>query len=287
MRLFLVLLFLFVSSAIAYDNFDKVIYGKDGRLDTYAVTNPMLLQLASATSALIPNGNLTQKGDYFIIEGEQSMASMNLCPSERFAYQTASAICSGFLVAPDLMVTAGHCIKNASDCSANKFVFGYVAINDTTSIDKVPAKDVYACKKVIAQELNNNTKADYSLVQLDRKVTDRKPITYRKTGKIDNKATLVLIGHPSGLPQKISVNAMVRNNNFKSYFVSNTDSYGGNSGSPVFDAKTGQLEGILVRGEQDYAINYSEGCYVSKICTDTGCRGEDITRITLIQQLMK
>ena len=44
---------------------------------------------------------------------------------------------------------------------------------------------------------------------------------------------LVVIGHPSGLPTKIADGAWVRNNESEYYFVTNLDTFGGNSGSAV------------------------------------------------------
>jgi hypothetical protein len=52
----------------------------------------------------------------------------------------------------------------------------------------------------------------------------------------------------------------------------------------VLDATTGVVEGILVRGEAD-SVTTSAGCQVSKVCADTGCRGEDITRITNVPRI--
>ena len=56
------------------------------------------------------------------------------------------------------------------------------------------------------------------------------------------------------------------------------DTYGGNSGSPVFNAATHEVEGILVRGETDFTSNGT--CNVSLVCPTSGCRGEDVTRAT-------
>ena len=63
------------------------------------------------------------------------------------------------------------------------------------------------------------------------------------------------------------------------FFVANLDTYGGNSGSPVFNAASYKVEGILVRGENDFVTNGT--CYVSLVCPTTGCRGEDVTRATV------
>jgi V8-like Glu-specific endopeptidase len=127
------------------------------------------------------------------------------------------------------------------------------------------------------------TKDDYAVIQLDRKVTDRRPLSFRKSGKVSIGESVVVIGHPSGLPTKIADGAKVRSHSGK-YFVANLDTYGGNSGSAVFNHNTGEVEGILVRGENDY-IQSSRGCMVSNKCPVDGCRGEDVTYITNIKAL--
>ena len=70
--------------------------------------------------------------------------------------------------------------------------------------------------------------------------------------------------------------ANVRDNSPDSFFVANLDTYGGNSGSPVFNQDDDVVEGILVRGETDFVFNGT--CVVSNVCPTTGCRGEDVTR---------
>ena len=47
---------------------------------------------------------------------------------------------------------------------------------------------------------------------------------------------------------------------------------------PAINETTGEVEGILVRGETDFV--YKNSCRVSNVCADDGCRGEDVTRIT-------
>ena len=69
---------------------------------------------------------------------------------------------------------------------------------------------------------------------------------------------------------------MVRDNSPGSFFVANLDTYGGNSGSPVFEEDSDIVEGILVRGDTDFVSNGT--CIVSNVCPTTGCGGEDVTR---------
>src|SRR5262249_37357901 len=98
----------------------------------------------------------------------------------------------------------------------------------------------------------------------------------RRTGRIGDTQAVHVIGHPSGLPAKFAGGAAVRNNQPNAFFVANLDTYGGNSGSPVFNSDTHVVEGILVRGDADFV--QQGACSVSLICPTTGCRGEDCTR---------
>ncbi len=88
----------------------------------------------------------------------------------------------------------------------------------------------------------------------------------------------MVIGHPAGLPTKIAGGAQGRDRTNEGFFTANLDTYGGNSGSAVFNSLTGLVEGILVRGEQDYM--QKGDCRVSNLCPVDGCRGEDVTKIS-------
>ncbi len=110
-------------------------------------------------------------------------------------------------------------------------------------------------------------------------------LKYRTEGSPKKGDNIVVIGHPSGLPTKIAGGANIRSVN-SVYFQANLDTYGGNSGSAVFNADTGLLEGILVRGERDYVYDSAQGCKVSNVISNTGGSGEDVTRITNIKELM-
>jgi len=262
----------------------KVVYGDDNRVDVYASSNQLFIELAESTAAMVKSSNLRTTGDEVKING-RSLEARGMCASERFSHQTTAANCSGFLVGPDLLVTAGHCIESMSDCRGSDWVFDYKVENDTQKSVTVHKNSVYKCKKIISQSLSRRTKDDYALIQLDRKVTDREPLQYRKTGKVRKGDAIVVIGHPTGLPTKIADGANVRKVN-KVFFQANLDTYGGNSGSAVFNATTGMVEGILVRGETDYNYNSSKGCYETNYISNNGGRGEDVTLITNIKELL-
>lgn len=110
------------------------------------------------------------------------------------------------------------------------------------------------------------------------------PLKFRESGTAGDGEQLVVIGHPSGLPTKIAGGAKIRSGE-AAYFTANLDTFGGNSGSAVFNATTGIVEGILVRGELDYVSDIVDGkvCKRANKCSDDGCDGEDVTRITSVE----
>lgn len=266
---------------------DKVVYGPDDRLDLFEVSNQLHLELAKSTAAMIEQDKLSLEDGQYNISGI-SLKSRGICESERFADQLTTANCSGFLVTKDLLVTAGHCVRSARDCQANAWVFDYKQDGPDQVENKVPKESVYKCVEIVQQVLETyDSGNDFALIRLDREVKDREPLKVRTEGKVEVKAPLVVIGHPTGLPTKVADNAWVRSNDELYFFVANLDTFGGNSGSAVFDSVSGLVEGILVRGETDYEYDFSRGCRKPKQCDDEGCRGEDVTRITNVTKLME
>ena len=278
------LLISLVSATFASEKGFDVIYGVDNRKDVFESKNSILVELSKSTAAMIQpmymstlsNGNVQISGG--------SLQSRGICAKERFSNQVSVANCSGFLVAPNILVTAGHCIKTDSDCSAFNWVFDYKVENAQQGAIQVSPSSVYSCKKIISRKLDQTNKDDFAVIELDRKVLDRSPLAFRRKGKISKGSSVAVIGHPTGLPTKIADSAKVRSHADK-YFVANLDTYGGNSGSAVFNTKTSEVEGVLVRGEKDYIYDSTLGCQVSKICKTNGCRGEEVTYITNIQAL--
>jgi V8-like Glu-specific endopeptidase len=281
----LLLASLFITShLIAASNGAKVIYGEDNRVDVFESQNSAYVELSRSTAGMINSSNIRTAGEETVISGS-TLRSRGICAAERFSNQISAANCSGFLVSENVLVTAGHCIRTERDCNTYKWVFDYKVDSADQADVTVASESVYSCKRIITRSLDNYSKDDYAVIELDRKVSDRRPLSFRKFGQVSRGAPLVVIGHPTGLPTKIADGAKVRSLANK-YFVANLDTYGGNSGSAVFNARTHEVEGILVRGENDYVYDVSRGCQASNKCTDGGCRGEDVTYITNIPHLL-
>lgn len=264
----------------------SVVYGEDARKDILFVESSAIRSLSESTAAMIPTRYLIPT-DYGMttIYLSKFGSSKGLCTDEPFYSQPSAAVCSAFLVADDLMVTAGHCISN-EECAAdlNSFVFGFKMLGPTHPAEEVLNEDVFHCKEVVSRELSEAQ--DYALVRLDRPVRRFAPLKLQKK-PLEVNDEIYVVGHPSGLPLKYADGAKVREV-FPAFYRTNLDTFGGNSGSAVFNAKTNEVVGILVRGEKDYEYNEQRACVVSKHCGPDECRGEDVTNISYItKQLPK
>ncbi|MDO9181036.1 MAG: serine protease [Bacteriovorax sp.] len=260
----------------------KVIYGNDDRLDVFESSDSLMRELSRSTAAMISNNNLSLEGETYTLQS-RTLADEGICKSERFSNQMAAASCSGFLISPDTMVTAGHCINSISDCQSSSWVFDFANITGEKMAYSFTKNQVFHCTKIISREKNASNMNDFAVVKLDRPVPGRVPLKYRTTGKVADGTVFTVIGHPTGLPLKITSAADMRDNSKAIYFTTNADTYGGNSGSAVVDSRTGLVEGILVRGDQDYTRPEGEDCQVSVHRDQNGGRGEDATRITNIK----
>lgn len=256
-----------------------VIYGEDDRLDLYQVTSSMHLDLAESTVALVRGTDVRDLGTGVSeLSGRTFGEAMRLCQSEPFFQQKTAAFCSGFLVGEDTLVTAGHCVESLAECKSTKFVFGFAMKNPGAVATEVMSENVYGCENLVHTEQANGG-ADFAVIKLDRRVMNKRPLEIRREGVPEVGQEIVVIGHPSGLPTKVAAGAKVRSI-LPSYFVANLDTYGGNSGSAVFNNNSGTVEGILVRGERDFI--QQNGCTISYRCPEAGCRGEDVTRISTV-----
>ncbi len=254
-----------------------VIYGEDNRKDLFEVQNPKMISFAQSTVALIENQKIRHIDESTIeLKSRKFGEAYSLCEGEPFREQPTVAFCSGFFIGKDLIITAGHCIRNLQSCKNTKFVFDFALNSSSDSPESVKADQVYNCSQLIHSEVNASG-ADFAIVQLDREVLNRTSLSLRTSGQIGINENITVIGHPSGLPTKVADGATVRSR-ANQHFVTNLDTYGGNSGSAVINDNTGDVEGILVRGATDFV--YRNGCRASNVCAENGCRGEDVSNIS-------
>ena len=272
----------------------KIIYGNDDRYEVSDYPDAKFRELAKSTAGMVRTSSLRSERNSLLSDGPSTESefftfntyktlesSQGVCEGERFAKQPTLPRCSGFLVAPDTLVTAGHCVTNSYDCLNYSWVFDYVE-----GTEKIKKSNVYTCKSIVGrkQTLGIFATKDYAVIKLDRKVTDREPLEYRKKGSAKKNTELVVIGHPSGLPTKIADGAVITKKRWN-FFYANLDTYGGNSGSAVFNKNTGLVEGILIQGAQDY-VRGAGHCYESnRVSNNPEIAKEKVFKISKVKEL--
>lgn len=144
----------------------------------------------------------------------------------------------------------------------------------------MPDSHVYFAAGIVNQQLAGGF--DHSLVRLDRDVQGFQPVPIRRSGEPSLADPLVMVGHPVVLPKKIDDGGEVKDPRVgQPWFYANVDAYGGNSGSMVVNLVTGEVEGILVRGNTDFTS--ASGCVRSNVCADSGCPDwEEISKISAL-----
>lgn len=272
----------------------KSIYGEDDRLEYFeapADRRALADSVVSMWSSRWVRPELG-KANLFVVALK---SAADLCPGERFAEQPAGAFCSGTLVGPDLVMTAGHCITDEAKCADTKFIFGFGLKKAGDYPSSVPESEVYGCKRIVKRALTTSTVGllyhnfvnggpgpDYALIQLDRKAQNHKPLGVNRGGAAVG-TPLFVIGHPVGLPVKVAGNAHVRDTAAKYFFLADLDTFGGNSGSAVFSARDNRIVGILVRGGRDF-IPSPAGCNIHYVLPQGGGKGESVTKIEALEK---
>lgn len=227
---------------------EKTVYGRDSRHDFYEVDSPAQRAVLPAAVSIFRDTALRRDGDNFALGGRPfGHEAKMICPGQRFFRQRAAANCSGTLIAPDLVLTAGHCMgpknKPADRCPTARFVFGF-SVDSADSLPVTVRKaDVYSCAEVKIYAYGS--RGDFAVVKLDRPVAGRAPARFVLTAPPAAGTEIFTVGGPYGLPLKVSDDAEVRFlSEKKDFFGTNLDTSAGNSGGGIFRASDGALVGV-------------------------------------------
>jgi hypothetical protein len=236
------------------------------------------MELGRSTAVAVLKPNWKIEGSSVVLDTDTLAGQV--CREERFSSDPSlSYACSGFLVAPNLLVTAGHCqvnfgeTKNQSGgyCEVYDWLFGY-QMEENGKPAVLSPDNLYHCKRIVYAVFDEKEPfRDYALVELDRPVAGRRPLGIsRRAPRVGDEVSM--IGYPLGTPMKLSRNARVTRNDLSTQeFVTNLDAFEGNSGSAVFDAE-GKVAGILVNGNPTEAFAEKEEgqCSVYNRCDENG-----------------
>ncbi|HEY8271372.1 MAG TPA: serine protease [Pseudobdellovibrionaceae bacterium] len=270
----LMILTVSATKALAMDFVPYTIYGEDNRNNIY--TAPSTIQaLGRSVPGQFSKDVLMNKGGGYSVES--TTLGKRHCSSVRFGEEFLGPRCTGFLIAPNVVATAGHCVKDANDCANYYWAFDFkLKSAGDTSYTRVPAENVYTCKRILAQKFEFLDGIDFAIIQLDREVKGRDALPLDFTSDTPVGTALFVLGYPSSTPLKYTDSGVISKNLEKIYY-SNLDIFGGNSGSPVFDVSTGKITGIISEGNGDWVWNDGNTCKIAKVCSEGGTCGHSIT----------
>lgn len=194
---------------------------------------------------------------------------------------------TAFLVNPKFgksqyVLTAGHCVtykkddsiffKSEAELSKIRIVFGFHTTKPNMSredytfkkddVFKIAKVKAFACnpKNALDPSTGENYLNDWALIKLDRE-TERPPLDIDFSGKIENNAKIFILGHPHGVSLKYVEGEVKKEGSHPDcqpdrahYFEADFEAFYGHSGSPVFNAVTQKVIGLIAFGTNKHKL---------------------------------
>lgn len=257
-----------------------VVWGVDDRRDVPQDLESMDMLLryqAQATVSLVRKNKVDHyTRDAVVFRPLALNSSGKYCPEVKFGKQQDISHCSGILITPTRLLTAGHCVKSQEDCESQLFVFNR---RDPGS-RKALKSDVYKCKKVLARryEQGNLYMPDIAVVELDRVVGGGVIPNDVVDAKFEVGEEIRLLGYSMGVSLK-KHEAKILSQDTDLYYRTDLDAFEGDSGAPVFSVKTGSLKGLLIGGAPDFVEDLDRNCLKVNVCNERTCLGEKVLHI--------
>lgn len=180
---------------------------------------------------------------------------------------TSDSLGSGFMIAPDLVMTNHHVIGSAAQATQCRFTFGYEL--DAQGAER-PAQSAHVLQGGV---FYTNADLDTTVVQIQSPGFTFEPLTIFPTS-VRKEARVSIIQHPGGSYKKISMQ-----NNFVQYADARVVQYTtstepGSSGSPVFN---GDFHVV--------ALHHAGGMIPEPSSTQRYLRNEGISMMSIMDDL--
>lgn len=237
--------------------------------DLFEVLDNVTQQDARSVVAFLCANRLSPKADgtYEVstipLQPPPTNPPQNVCVDQPFRTQAVAAFCSGVLVTTNRVATSANCLAQAKKIcggdfagsgSAVRAVFGF-AMKDASSPPRfLPSADVFVPQRIVKQ--TTGLAANWALVELNRS-TDKRAVPLRLEKSAGG--TLRVIGHPQGLPAKVSQPQLTDNSASLTFTVSSS-TVGQWPGTPVFNGDSPAIVGLVVDDPVSWSCSPSNAC---------------------------
>lgn len=257
----------------------RAVPNADDRQEVYDAPGDPQEQFRSV-GAIIPVGHhhMQEKEGKWVLVASRLDTTYPVHYREPFRHQPTVAVGAAFLVHPQVVLTAHHVVPSPQIARRVRLVFGYQAKPDGSVPSAFPPEDVYEMTPIWS-----NPRHDVALFMLDRAVRDtndleRKPLKARLDREVGDDEELYVLGFPLGLPGKYAGNGTVIKKT-SAFFTAELDVQRGNSGSPVFSAKTQEVVGVLSTAPLGLTP-VTKGVFASDFTRNEGDVAVGISKIT-------
>jgi hypothetical protein len=190
--------------------------------------------------------------DYIRLNQPEIFAASRPVAKIAFVSSKGPAVCTGFMVSADRMLTNHHCISKDEVCASADLIFGFDSSRD------IVGKEMQRCIRVV----DKDELLDASLIQVAGSPGDRWGFLDLGVGEATLNEPAVVVQHPAGFHKFVSrkdcvVSTMPANGlATSSDFGHSCDTMEGSSGSPVLRRADLKVIGLhhwgFIEGDQKW-----------------------------------
>jgi V8-like Glu-specific endopeptidase len=240
------------------------------------------------TGILVDDNNIHKKtllADRILSIFYKNTYNRNICDDVPFIKQIAIGTCSGVLIKPNLVATAGHCV--------DKHIFAKTWFFNYQNGDNLSFKKGYKIQRVVFKHfelIKSSFSTSRSTINRQRQQIGVGPLppdvhdysNYRDIALLELESDVdgyiafninftpffsgrkaISVGYPLGLSIKQNTNGSLKEMASPYYMTTNIETLQGNSGGPLFDLETGDLIAITVNKgfNSVFGLRKNERCY--------------------------
>ena len=244
------------------------------------------------TGILVDDDNIHKKtllADSILSVFFKNTTNRDVCEDVPFIKQVAIGSCSGVLIKPNLVATAGHCVDK--NIFTKTWFFNYQNGDDLSykqgyKVQRIVFRHLDLIKSGYSFERNTINRQrqqigvgplppdmhDYSnyrdiaLLELESDVEGYMPLKINFSPFTAGRKA-ISVGYPLGLTLKQNTNGSLKEMASPYYMTTNIETLQGNSGGPLFDVETGELIAITVNQgfNSIFGLKKDKRCYGFKV----------------------